>query len=138
MTVRKVDNLLRGDRTPAYVNRETGAAELLISPDTWDQWVKEGRLPPASDQFPAGAPRWRCPDTRLRIRARLCGERSTLARKREASVTLPEGVERVEVHKKSGKVYTYFYWNPGRGTDREGERIKLPNADTRPRHFGPK
>jgi hypothetical protein len=34
MTVRKVDNLLRGDRTPAYVNRETGAAELLISPDT--------------------------------------------------------------------------------------------------------
>jgi hypothetical protein len=37
MTVRKTDNLLRGDRTPAYVDRETGAAELLISPDTWDQ-----------------------------------------------------------------------------------------------------
>jgi hypothetical protein len=27
MTVRKVDSLLRGDRTPAYVNRETGAAD---------------------------------------------------------------------------------------------------------------
>lgn len=43
MTARKVDNLLRGDRTPSYVNRETGAAELLISPDTRDQWVKDGR-----------------------------------------------------------------------------------------------
>jgi hypothetical protein len=62
MTVRKTDNLLRGDRTPAYVNRETGAAELLISPDTWDQWVKEGRLPPPSDTFPAGSPRWRWED----------------------------------------------------------------------------
>jgi hypothetical protein len=50
-------------------------------------------------------------------------------------VTLPEGVERVEVRKKSGKVYTYFYWNPGRGTDREGDRLKLPNADTHPAAF---
>ena len=52
MTVRKTDNLLRGDRTPAYVGRETGAAELQISPDTWDQWVKEGRLPPAVRYIP--------------------------------------------------------------------------------------
>jgi len=29
---------------------------------------------------------------------------------------------------RNGKVYTYYYWNPGRGTDRQGERIKLPNA----------
>ena len=49
MTMRKTDNLLRGDRTRAYVNRETGAAELLISPDTWVQWVKEGRLPRSCD-----------------------------------------------------------------------------------------
>jgi hypothetical protein len=62
MTVRKSDNLLRGDRTPAYVDRETGAGELLISPDTWDQWVKEGRLPPPCDTFPAGSPRWRWED----------------------------------------------------------------------------
>ena len=59
MTPRKADNLLRGDRTPAYVNRETGAAELQISPDTWDHWVKEGTLPPAYDTFPTGSPRWR-------------------------------------------------------------------------------
>jgi hypothetical protein len=62
MTVRKVDNLLRGDRTPAYVNRETGAAELLISPDTWDQWVRDGHLPRPCDSFPAGTPRWRWED----------------------------------------------------------------------------
>ena len=62
MTIRKADNLLRGDRTPAYVDRETGAGELLISPDTWDQWVKEGRLPPPCDTFPAGTPRWRWED----------------------------------------------------------------------------
>jgi hypothetical protein len=45
-------------------------------------------------------------------------------------VTLPEGVEKKVVRKPSGKNYTYYYWNPGRNTDREGERIKLPNADT--------
>jgi hypothetical protein len=59
MTVRKTDNLLRGDRTPAYVDRETGAAELLISTDTWDQWVKDGRLPHRATcslrALPAGA-----------------------------------------------------------------------------------
>jgi hypothetical protein len=68
MTVRKVDNLLRGDRTPAYVNRETGAAELLISPDTWDRWVKERHLPPPCDSFPAGTPRWRWEDVDRKLR----------------------------------------------------------------------
>jgi hypothetical protein len=62
MTVRKNENTLRGDRTPAYVGRETGAAELQISPDTWDQWVKDGRLPPPCDTFPSGTPRWRWED----------------------------------------------------------------------------
>ena len=67
MTVRKIDNLLRGDRTPAYVSRETGAAELLISPDTWDQWVKDGYLPPPCDAFPTGTPRWRWEDVDRRL-----------------------------------------------------------------------
>jgi hypothetical protein len=71
MTVRKIDNLLRGDRTPAYVGRETGAAELQISADTWDQWVKEGRLPPASDGFPNGAPRWRWEDVDRKLSGRV-------------------------------------------------------------------
>jgi hypothetical protein len=70
MTIRKSDNLLRGDRTPSYVDRETGAAELLISPDTWDQWVKDGRLPPACDKFPAGTPRWRWEDVDLKLAGR--------------------------------------------------------------------
>lgn len=50
-------------------------------------------------------------------------------------MTLPEGVEKKIVRKNSGKAYTHYYWNPGRGTDREGERIKLPNADTKPAAF---
>ena len=50
-------------------------------------------------------------------------------------MTLPEGVEKSVVRKKNGKVYTYYYWNPGRATDREGERIKLPNAKTDPKAF---
>ncbi|WP_316185905.1 MULTISPECIES: hypothetical protein [unclassified Bradyrhizobium] len=50
-------------------------------------------------------------------------------------MALPEGVEKVTVRKKNGKAYAYYYWNPGRGTDREGERIKLPNAETEPRAF---
>ena len=62
MTLRKTNNLLRGGRTPAYVDRETGPAELIISTDTWDQWVKEGRLPPPCDTFPSGTPRWRWED----------------------------------------------------------------------------
>lgn len=62
MTVRKKENLLLGDRTPAYVSRETGAAELQISPQTWDNWVKEGFLPPPCDTFPEGTPRWRWED----------------------------------------------------------------------------
>jgi hypothetical protein len=44
-------------------------------------------------------------------------------------------LRRPRVRKPNGKVYTYHYWNPGRGTDREGERIKLPNADTQPVAF---
>jgi hypothetical protein len=70
MTTRKADNLLRGDRTPAYVDRETGAAELLISPDTWDNWVKEGRLPPPYDSFPSCTPRWRWEDVDLKLAGR--------------------------------------------------------------------
>lgn len=70
MTVRKDDNLLRGDRTPAYVNRETGAAELQISPDTWDHWVKDGTLPPACDRFPTGTPRWRWEDVDRKLSGR--------------------------------------------------------------------
>jgi integrase len=50
-------------------------------------------------------------------------------------VTLPRGVEKSVKRKKNGKIYTYYYWNPGRGTDREGDRIELPNADKNPEGF---
>jgi hypothetical protein len=62
MTVRKANIILRGDRVPAYVDRLTGAAELSISPDTWDNWVREKILPPPCIAFPTGTPRWRWQD----------------------------------------------------------------------------
>ena len=49
-------------------------------------------------------------------------------------MTLPEGVEK-KVVRKRGKKYIYYYWNPGRNTDRERERIPLPNAETQPARF---
>lgn len=79
MTVRKTDNLLRGDRTPAYVDRQTGAAELLISPDTWDEWVKEGRLPRACDTFPTGMPRWRWEDVDRKLSRRTASDTTDAA-----------------------------------------------------------
>jgi hypothetical protein len=42
-------------------------------------------------------------------------------------VKLPEGVEKVRA-----KGRTYYYWNPGRKTDREGERVRLPGDPTAP------
>ena len=39
---------------------------------------------------------------------------------------LPEGVERA-VKKTPRKTYVNYYWNPGRGTKREGERLPLPD-----------
>jgi hypothetical protein len=38
VTTRKRNLVPRGDRPPAFVDRETGAAELRISPETWDRW----------------------------------------------------------------------------------------------------
>jgi hypothetical protein len=49
-------------RTPAYVSRETGAAELMISPETWDRWVDEGILPKPAPHMPSSTPRWRWAD----------------------------------------------------------------------------
>jgi hypothetical protein len=71
MTTRKKENLLHGDRTPAYVSRETGAAELQVSPATWDQWVKDGKLPPPCDGFPASTPRWRWEDVDRKLSGRV-------------------------------------------------------------------
>ena len=59
----------------------------------------------------------------------ISGQRSTLPRKREAGVQLPEGVERSVRRKKNGKVYVYYYWNPGRSTKRQRDRIKLPDPN---------
>jgi hypothetical protein len=64
MTRRK-DSIRLPSRTPAFVDRETGAAELAISPTTWDKWVKEGVLPPPVPGLPE--PRWNWVDVQARI-----------------------------------------------------------------------
>ena len=50
-------------RPPSYVSRETGAAELDMSPDTWDAMVKAGKLPKPIGMGTSGTtPRWRWAD----------------------------------------------------------------------------
>jgi predicted DNA-binding transcriptional regulator AlpA len=44
MTTRKADIALTS-RLTAYVTREEGAAELRISPSTWDELVEAGQIP---------------------------------------------------------------------------------------------
>lgn len=54
---------IRTPRPPSYVSRETGAAELDISADTWDAMVKAGQLPPPIRVGISGTtPRWRWED----------------------------------------------------------------------------
>ena len=53
-----------------------------------------------------------------------------MGRRRIAGVKLPEGVEKVRA-----KGRTYYYWNPGRGTGREGVRARLPDAQRHPVAF---
>ena len=45
MTTRKADIPLTS-RLTAYVTREEGAAELRVSPSTWDEMVECGQIPP--------------------------------------------------------------------------------------------
>jgi len=65
VTIRKSEN--RMERTPQFICRETGAAELEISPATWDRWVEDGRLPPPAPGFPESTPRWRWLDVEQRM-----------------------------------------------------------------------
>jgi predicted DNA-binding transcriptional regulator AlpA len=58
MTVRKADIPLNSRRT-AYVTREQGAAELQVSPSTWDEMVERNLLPKPHLLGPRrNIPRW--------------------------------------------------------------------------------
>jgi hypothetical protein len=46
-------------RTPTYVSREVGAAELCISPETWDAMVARGELPEPDYKIGDVMPRWK-------------------------------------------------------------------------------
>jgi len=73
MTVPKRDLAPRGERPPAYVSREVGAAELGVSPETWDRWVQNGTLPPRAPGFPENSPRWRWADVDRKLSGRVNG-----------------------------------------------------------------
>ena len=62
MTTPAKDSIRLPPRTPAYVSRTIGAAELCISVSLWDSWVNKGQLPPPAPGFPHTAPRWRWAD----------------------------------------------------------------------------
>lgn len=57
MTTRKQD-LALPPRTPSWVSREVGAAELCISPETWDAMVAKGELPKPDIRLLERLPRW--------------------------------------------------------------------------------
>jgi hypothetical protein len=66
MTAPKSDIALPPRRT-AYVTREEGAAELRISPSTWDDLVDRGVLPQPVHRLGA-IKRWRWEDVDSRLR----------------------------------------------------------------------
>jgi hypothetical protein len=57
-------------RPPVFVDRETGAAELCVSMETWDAMVLTGELPPATLHLRARLPRWRWSDVERRLKRR--------------------------------------------------------------------
>ena len=68
MTARKSDIALSA-RLTAYVTREEGAAELRISPSTWDELVDSGQIPKPIRLGRMGTIlRWRWADVDSRLR----------------------------------------------------------------------
>jgi predicted DNA-binding transcriptional regulator AlpA len=60
-------------RLTAYVTREEGAAELRVSPSTWDEMVECGQLPPPIRVGRLGMIlRWRWAD----VDSRLCKDKA--------------------------------------------------------------
>jgi hypothetical protein len=90
LTARK-DMLRLPARTPAYVTRKEGAAELRISLTTWDAWVKDGTLPQPAPGFPASVPRWRWLDVDSRMAGR---DLSDDGEKAQAGPVVDVGAER--------------------------------------------
>jgi predicted DNA-binding transcriptional regulator AlpA len=68
MTRRKSDIPLNS-RLTAYVSRETGAAELQVSPSTWDEMVDCNQIPKPIQLGRMGTiERWRWADVDNRLR----------------------------------------------------------------------
>jgi hypothetical protein len=50
------------------ITGEVGAAELMVSPETWDRWVGDGILPQPAPGFPASTPRWNWADVDRKLK----------------------------------------------------------------------
>ena len=104
MTTRK-SNIPLTYHLTAYVTREEGAAELRVSPSTWDEMVECGQIPPCrvASAGPAiscagAGPTWTIALVAASlptISANHSFEGLPMGRKRTADVTLPRNVQRV-------------------------------------------
>jgi hypothetical protein len=81
VTIRKHDLPLPA-RTPAWVSRDVGAAELCISPETWDRMVAADELPKPDQRFLGTMPRWEW----NRVTARLKNRQDQATMPRDAYV----------------------------------------------------
>jgi hypothetical protein len=89
MTTRKAD-LPLPTRTPTYVSREVGAAELCVSPETWDAMFARGELPPPEFKVGGTMPRWRWET----VQAWLSGRRAAATMPTDPYVAAAEQVGR--------------------------------------------
>lgn len=68
---KRKDELKLPSRTPTYVSREVGAAELCISLDTWDVHAREGGIIGPPTCYIGGVPRWRWNDVDAKLQGKI-------------------------------------------------------------------
>jgi len=95
MTKQKA-NLPLPVRTPTYVSREIGAAELCVSPETWDTMVARGELPPPEFKVGGVMPRWRWQS----VQEWLSGSNRAVSMPIDPYVQAAEQVQRGEAQRK--------------------------------------
>lgn len=110
--------------SPVFVSRRTAAARLEISERMFDQWVKSGRVPPASIVHGRSS-RWHWPTVEARLAETPAGpqplaESAPWQRRRAA---YPKGVFRTR--KPNGT--TYWYYQRDKGKPTRGPLVRLPD-----------
>lgn len=132
---------------PIGLNREESAAYVGVSPTLFDEMVAEARMPEPHEvnarvvwdreelrtafkalptrqrkMQPSAMEAGRLAQDTLNLKLARLSESSKNSSQRNANIWT--GLEKVRV-----KGRCYYYWNPGRGTTRQGKRIRLPDPD---------